>query len=732
MSSNTPASSSQARFQQAMAAHQKGRLTEARDLYLEVLKSEPRHFDSLHLLGVIAYQTGNHQAALELIGEAIKINPGAAAFYSNRGNALLELHQPAAAIADYDKAIALKPDYAQAHHNRASALQSLGQKEAALAGYDRAIALAPDYALAHNHRGTVLSELKRPEAALAAFDKAIALGPDYAVAHANRGIVLRELGQAKAALAGFDRAIELNPDFAEAHSNRGIVLSEMGELDAALASFDKAIALQPRLAEAYCNLGTALQELKQPEAAIANFDKALSLKPDFADARARKLFLQATICDWSGIADDAGMIPALGVSDGAVQPFMMLSLEDNPARHRARSENFTQERYALGELSPIARPASRPERLRIGYFSADFRDHAVMHQLIRTLELHDRARFEVFAYSFGPPVEDAMRARVMNAVDVFRDVRALSGRDIADLARKDRIDIAIDLMGYTRHARPEIFAGRAAPVQISYLGYPGTLGAPFMDYLIADRILIPADLRRHYREKLILLPHGHMATDNTKAISPRSLARAEMGLPENAFVFCCFNSSYKIGPWDFDVWMRLLSRAPGSVLWLVRTNQWVVPNLEKEAAKRGVDPKRIVFAERVSMADHLARHRLADLFLDTFHYTGHATAADALWAGLPLLAKLGEGFAARVAASLLHAIGLPELIAGSVEDYERLALGFAEDPQNLAALKAKLEQRRSSSPLFDSESHARHIEDAYIKAHARYLNGEGPSDIEVA
>ncbi len=715
-----------------MALHQNGRLQEAEAIYRQILKFQPKHFDSLHLLGVIAYQTKNYRSAVDLIGQAIEIYPHAAAFYSNRGNALLELKRQKAAIADYDKAILLKPDYAQAYNNRGSALQELKQLEAALASYDKAITLAPDYAQAYNHRGSALQELKRPDAAIASYDKAVSLNPGYAEAYSNRGIALQELKQLDAAVASFDKAISLKPDFADAYCNRGIALQELKRLDAAVASFDKAILLEPDLAEAYCNRGNALQELKLLDAAVASFDKAISLKPDFADARTRKLFLLATICDWGTIGEDAEMISTLGMSANAVQPFAMLALEDNPARHRARSETFARERYALSEPAPSAVPSTRPARLRIGYFSADFHGHAVMYQLIRTLELHDRTRFEVYAYSFGPPAEDAMRARAKQAVDVFREVRALGGRDIAALARQDRIDIAIDLMGYTRNARPEIFVHRAAPVQISYLGYPGTSGASFMDYLIADRIIIPQELRRHYCEKIIYLPHGHMATDNTKQIADRPLDRAQMGLPEQAFVFCCFNSSYKISPAEFDVWMRLLTRVEGSVLWLVRANSWAQQNLRTEALKRGVDPKRIIFAERVPMADHLARHRLADLFLDTFHYTGHSTAADALWAGLPLVTKLGQGFAARVAASLLHAVGLSGLVANSTEDYERLAVELAENPQKLAALKAMLQACRERAPLFDSEGFARHLEEAYRQAYEQYRDGRGPQIVEVA
>ena len=401
----------QARFQQAVTLHQNGRLQEAEAIYRQILTLQPKHFECLHLLGVIASQAGNHRRAADLIGKAIELYPHSAAYYGNRGNAWQGLGQLEAAVADYDKAILLQPDYAQAYNNRGSALQGLKRLDAALASYDRAISLKPDYANAYNYRGSALRELKRPADAVADFDKAICLNPDYAEAYGNRGIALLDLKQLDAAVASFDKAIALKPDFADAYCNRGNALQELNRLGDAVASFDKAIALKPDLAEAYCNRGTALQELKQLDAAIASFGKAISLKPDFADARARKLFLQATICDWGAMGEDAKIIPTLGVSANAVQPFAMLSLEDNPARHRARSETFAKERYALPEPAPVAAVSARPARLRIGYFSADFHGHAVLYQLIRILELHDKTRFEVHAYSFGPQADDAIRAR---------------------------------------------------------------------------------------------------------------------------------------------------------------------------------------------------------------------------------------------------------------------------------------------------------------------------------
>ena len=349
--------------------------------------------------------------------------------------------------------------------------------------------------------------------------------------------------------------------------------------------------------------------------------------------------------------------------------------------------------------------------------------------LIRVLELHDRDRFEVHAYSYGPAAEDAMRARARNAVDVFHDVRSLRGEEIARQARQDGIDIAIDLMGHTRNGRPEIFATRAAPVQITYLGYPGTLGAAFMDYMIADRVIVPAEQREHYREKIIFLPHAHMAADNTKAVAERPFTRHAMGLPEAGFVFCSFNNGYKISSGLFDIWMRLLKRVEGSVLWLAGADSGAWQNLMQEARRRDVDPARLVFTERLGMDDHLARHRMADLFLDTFNYSGHSTAADALWMGLPVLTRPGRGFASRVAASLLTAIGLPELIAQTAEDYERMALELAQSPDKLAALKQRLHENRTCTPLFDTEGFTKNLEDGYQQAYWRWSEARMPEDV---
>jgi protein O-GlcNAc transferase len=339
------------------------------------------------------------------------------------------------------------------------------------------------------------------------------------------------------------------------------------------------------------------------------------------------------------------------------------------------------------------------------------------------LELHDKSQFRIIAYSYGPSIIDEMRARVVAAVDEFRDVRLLGDQEIVDLARQDAVDIAVDLKGFTSGTRFGIFALRAAPIQVSYLGYPGTTGASCMDYVIADQTVIPTEQQENFSEKIIYLPNCYQVNDNTREISTHSFSRSDFGLPDQAFVFCCFNQSYKIGPEEFDVWMSLLRQIDGSVLWLLETNGAVAKNLRKEASRRSVSQDRLIFAARAPLTIHLARHRLADLFLDTFNVNAHTTASDALWSGLPVITRLGKGFSARVAGSLLKAIELPELIAESTIEYKNLAYMLANSPSVLDNIREKLDDKIISSVLFDSNIFTRHMEKAYAKIFDETFDG---------
>ena len=420
--------------------------------------------------------------------------------------------------------------------------------------------------------------------------------PDQPLIHNVVGAANTSLQRYENAVASYTKAIHLQPDYAEAHNNLGTVYNHMGLHEEAIAHYRKAILHDPNFFEAYNNLGNVFTDAGRPEQAISSYTCAIRIKPDFALAASKLVFQIAQTCDWDALQPYAASIPDLGVVGGQVFPFDLLHIEDSPARHLQRAELYARKKYLQTELSAITRPEVKPERLRIGYFSADFHDHATMYLMARLFELHNSKGFEIYAYSYHGDDDDSMRNRVRESVEHFHDVRCLGDRDIAKLCRSHELDIAVDLKGYTQHSRLDIFSYRLAPIQIGYLGYPGTTGAPFMDYIIADQVVIPEEQGAHYSEKVIYLPHSYQVNDDTREISNKSISRADEGLPEVGFVFCCFNNNYKIGPNEFDIWMRLLQQVKGSVLWLFKSNKWAEENLHKEAKKRGVHLERIIFA----------------------------------------------------------------------------------------------------------------------------------------
>ena len=679
-----------AQFQRALTFHRQGQLALAQAVYEQILAIQPRNADALHLLGVIAAQMQNPRKAVELL----------------------------------DQAIELKPNVAAAHNNRGSALKELGRFEQALADYDRAIAIEARYAEAHFNRGVVLYELEQWAAALASYAQAIAVKPDFAGAYYNRGIVLRELRQFEAALASYDRAIAIKADYVEAYLNRGNVLADLQQFPAALASYDRVISMRPDYAAAYMSRAKVFLDSKQYEPAIANFDRAAALKPNFKFLQGLRRHARMQVCDWVDFAADVTNLQA-GIERRELvsQPFPLLALLESGLSHRKAAELYVREECPPSHALPAIPARPRHDRIRIGYFSADFREHPVATLAAELFETHDRSRFEITAFSFGPDTQDTMRRRMERAFDRFMDVRDASNEDIVLLARRLEIDIAVDLMGFTQNCRPRIFALRAAPVQVNFLGYPGTLGAPYMDYLVADQTLIPEDSRSHYSEKIIYLPHSYQVNDARRPVADVSFTREDLGLPLAGFVFCCFNNSYKITPGTFDSWMQILRRVEGSVLWLLEDNASVANNLRREAVRRNVSTERLIFARRVPMPEHLARLRAGDLFIDTLPYNAHTTASEALWVGLPVVTCLGETFAGRVAASLLQAIDLPELIASSPEQFVEWVVELATDARRLATIRQKLTDNRLTTPLFDARLFARHLESAYTLIDARHHAG---------
>lgn len=641
------------KFQQALALHQHGQLTQAQALYEGVLKKHPKHFDALHMLGVLAYQTRRLDRAASLIAKAIGIDPDVAAAHNNYGNVLQDLRRLDAALVSYNKAIGIDPHYAEAHNNRGDCLQTLGRWDAALASYDRAIALAPHYA-----------------------------GALY-----NRGNALKALGR-------FEQAIE---------------------------SYDMALKIAPQDVDIHHNLGHALAELKRYDEAVSCYDKALELKAAIPYLSGTRLNLKMHQCDWSGF-ERAHLALLQDVADHkkVCPPFPFLALTDDPALQLKAAQVWMQDKFGrLGTARGTFKPFKH-KRLRIGYFSADFWNHPVAQLIAGVLESHDREQFEIYGFSSGPDTQDPMRLRLENAFEHFIDVKAQSDADVVALARSLEIDVAIDLSGLTKGCRPGLFVAGVAPVQLNYLGYPGTMGENHFDYIVADQTLIPQTHQQFYSEKIIYLPGSYQANDRKRQIADKSFSRQDLGLPESGFVFCCFNNNYKILPETFKRWLRILLRVPGSVLWLMDGSQSTVSHLRREACAQGIEADRLVFARHMPLDQHLARHAQADLFLDTLPYNAHTTASDALWAGLPVLTIMGQSFASRVAASLLNAIQLPELIAENDEDFEARAIALALHPEKLQGIRNTLKANRLTTSLFDTARSTRHLESAYQQAFARH------------
>lgn len=714
----------------AVALRRLGRLQDALASVDQALVRQSDLFDAHSNRCAILNDLNRPDEALNNADRAIALRPGDAQAHNNRGEALRRLKRWDEAIACYAVAIRIWPGFEEAHFNRGLVLIELDRFEEALMSIEQALAIQPRSAESHYIKGQILWRLRRLDEAVAAFDAAIAIQPDLAKAHGSRGETLRELGLVREALASCERAIALQPDLADAHGARANILCGMGQYEEALASYNRTLALEPNMAEAYSNRGIALIYFKRYQEALADLDKALALNPELPWVRGIWLHNRMQCCIWQDLETSwQQVLEQVEQEVPVANPFSLLGTPAKPEQLLRCARSFNRKRYPEADEALWRGERYAHDRIRIGYFSADFHSHATAYLMAELFERHDRSRFEIIAFSFGPPARDAWRERLVKAFDRFYELSDASDGEIARLACEQEIDIAVDLKGYTQDLRTRIFAWRPAPVQVNYLGYPGTMGAPYIDYLIADPVLIPVEHRPFYDEKIAYLPDSYQPNDSTKSISSVPMTRNELGLPEEAFVFCCFNNSFKITPDVFDIWMRLLKQVEGGVLWLLEGNPVAADNLRTEANRRGVAPERLVFAARMDLDRHLARHRHADLFLDTLYYNAHTTASDALWAGLPVLTCPGRTFASRVAASLNTAVGLPDLIAGSIEEYESMAVALARNSGRLGEIRSRLAANRLLAPLFDTVRYTRNLESLYLSMYDRFRRGLTPDHI---
>ena len=672
--------------------------SEAELFFLEALQFAPNRISILNNLAVSRIKLKQFDEARKNLDTIYSIEKNSVEFWLNMGILSLEINQVSEAIIQFDKCLSLDPSNI----------------------------------LAWKLKAQIYDLNKQYELAQFCLKKIINLDASDSDVLILLSAVLNDLHQYDESIQYTQKVISIDKNHVNANVNMAVALNGLKKFEFALLHYSTALKYSPSDAHIWSNKAVTLTELHRYDEALAHFEKALSLNPDISWAYGEMIHLKMKMCIWESLDEALKNIKiSLLANKKIIPPFALLSLIDDPALQKISSEVCSQKMYKKNNKLGFIEKRSIKNKIRIGYYSADFYDHATSYLIAELFELHDKSLFEIFCFSFGPNINSDIQQRLKRSFSQFIQVENKTNLEICELSRELKIDIAIDLKGYTQNSRTEIFSYRAAPIQISYLGYPGTMGSDYIDFIIGDRILIPNEYKEFYSEKIVYLPHCYQCNDRKRIISKTKYSRYDFGLPENAFVFCCFNNNYKIIPKIFEGWLRILKQVEGSVLWLLKDNSWVVENLKNEAEKNGVNPNRIIFAERIPLAEHLARHSLANLFLDTYPYNAHTTASDALWAGLPLITLIGKSFASRVSASLLSAVGLSQLITHSQDDYEALAIGLALDSSKLILIKNQLSKNRLSTPLFDTPAFAEALEALYVKIYKNYHKGLVLGDISL-
>ncbi len=631
-----------------------------------------------------------------------------------------------------EKILKQETNNSQVYNLYAFTLYYLEKFDAAAECWSKAIKINPNYIEAYNGRGNAFVKLQKLDDAIINFNQALKINPNYFEAYNNLGNAFINLEKLDQAMASYDQAIKIKPDYAHAYHGRAYTLMKSLKLEEAVNNWNKAIKINPNFVAAYSERGHALVALNRLGEALESYNNAYILNPDYKFLLGNLIHTKFKLCSWKSVVENLEELKNKILKiEKSSPPFPTLAFFDLPQLQKISAEIWIKENFSKKSFIEKIPKKKSEKKIRIGYYSADYYEHATSYLIAELIELHDKSKFEIFGFSFGPDKDDKMRKRISKAFDQFIDVNLKSDKEVAQLSRDLKIDIAVDLKGFTQFSRFGIFVERCAPIQVNYLGHPGTLGTDCIDYIIADKVLIPQKNQKDYSEKIIYLPHCYQVNDSNKKISDKVFTRKELELPKDGFIFCCFNKNYKITPNVFDCWMKILKKVKGSVLWLFENNPITIKNLQQEANKRDVGSDRLIFAKPMALDKHLARHKVADLFLDTFPYTAHTTCSDALWAGLPVLTCTGESFASRVSASLLNAIGLSELVTHTHKEYEGMAIELANNLIRLKEIKNELEKNKLEKPLFNTKLFTKHIESAYTEIHKKYIKNKKPDHIKI-
>ncbi len=720
----------------AHALRWQGNLTEAQQAAERAIGLHPNHAPAWFNLGAVFAQQGDNERGIEAYRKALQWQPDFAEAWSNLGLALCAGAKREEGIAAFNRALAINPGLIPVWNNLGGALSEAGRWDDAIAAYKRAVAIAPDYAQGWSNLADGYCETGQFALAVNACEQALHYDPNLAAAWHNLGNAKMATGELSGARAAFERALELDPRVARTWSTLGALHLRQGATDEAIAAQRRATELAPGDARCWRSLAHALMVGNRLGDSIEALSRAVALQPAQARMRADLVYQKLAICDWHDLDAQQAI---LGTGVDGMPPGEEETPHGNLMRCDDEACNLAVARRWAGRVSARFAPAftfddrapAADRRIVIGYLSSDMHDHATAHLLRGVFRQHDHARFRIHVYSHGPEDGSSIRAAIRAASDLFRDIRALCHREAAAQIAADGVDILVDLKGWTQGVRYEICALRPAPLQITYLGFPGSCGARFIDYAIVDPVVVPAASAVHYSEQLIYLPHCYQANDDQQPIEDTVTSRAEYGLPEHGAVLSSFNANQKLDPVIFGVWMHILQRAPDAVLWLLASNRWAMDNLTAQARAHGIAAERVIFAQSMSRDRHQRRLRMADLALDTRMCNGHTTTSDSLWAGVPVLTLRGRHFASRVSASCLAAIGMPELVAGSLQEYEDLAVRFATDQDFLRATTIKLQHNRRSYPLFDTARFTRNLERAYLQAWQRHQSGRQPETFSI-
>ena len=717
----------------AIECFQNGSPQQAEEILVRILNTQSNNLPALEILGLIKATQGNHLESAKLLKKAVKLNPQNPATQYNLAKALSEGRDYVGSLIHHEKALQLAPNNPDGWLNYGQTLANLQRHEQALTAFNNALSINPHNAKVWLDMSTSLGILQRYDDAIGCCDQALAVHPNLPEAWLNKGSAYSELKQFAQAVDCYQKAVDLKPNYADAWYSKGIALEKLDHYQEALGCYDKAIEIYPNHAKAWLNRGELLVNMGLRDRAIDSFENSLRIDPNIEFLIGTIIHTKLAICLWSNYQNDVDyLLKDLALNKHVAVPLALLSITDSPQDQLRSAQIWIDTKYPPNHfLGPIPK-RSAGAKIKIAYFSADFREHPVAYLMAELFELHDRSCFEVYAFSLKQDASSPMRKRLQSAFDHFIEVDNKTDVEIAALARELQIDIAIDLGGHTQNARTGIFAYRAAPIQVNYLGFAGTMGASYMDYIVVDKITIPDEQAKYYLERKVYLPNSYMVDDSNRAPSNALFKRADFGLPEDGMVFCCFNNSYKFNPTRITSFAQILSAVPGSVLWVTENNPSFRENLLAQFNRLGIADARIVFATRIDpMEDHLARYRLADLFLDTSPYNAHTTAMDSLKAGVPIISLAGKSFASRVGASLLTAVGLPELITHDEQSFVDLAIKLGENRGALQSIKEKLATNLQDTPLFDTQLFCKHLEMAYQEMYSHYLQELPPTDIYV-